>query len=184
MNKSRVAFDFDKVFVDYPPLIPGFVIDFLYKKRNHKLSYRIPGYFEQKVRIMSHAPFFRHPIKDNLAFLSDLSGQNKLDLYLISSRFSFLKKRTSEWDKKHNVSHFFKKMYFNFDDEQPHVFKDKIIKQEKIDKFVDDDLELLIYLSEKNPNVDFFWLSNYPPYKKLTKNIRQIKKLSELKDYV
>ena len=184
MNKTKIAFDFDRVFVDYPPLIPGFVIDFLYKKINHNLSYRIPGFFEQKIRMMSHTPFLRHPISENVSQLSEIAKENKFDIYLISSRFSFLKNRTEAWVKKYNISHFFKKMYFNFDDEQPHIFKDKILKQLKIEKFVDDDLDLLVYLAENNPQVSFFWLSNYPPYKPLTKNIKQIKTLKELSEYV
>jgi len=184
MKNIRIAFDFDKVFVDYPPLIPSALINYLYKKRNHNLSYRIPGPIEKRIRIFSHTHFLRHPIKENIHILSEMFDSNKYLIFLISSRFSFLRGRTEEWDKRHKISRFFKEMYFNFKDEQPHLFKDRIIKEGKIEKFIDDDLDLLFYLAERNPNVDFYWLGNFKPNKPLPKNIMQIKTLSEIKKYV
>lgn len=70
-------------------------------------------------------------------------------------------------------------MYFNFNDEQPHLFKDKIIKKEKIEKFLDDDLDLLIYLAQRNPKVNFFWLSSRKPNGKIPSSIKIVKSLSE-----
>jgi len=183
MNKRiKIGIDFDKVFVSYPPIIPSSLIEYLYKKRNHKLSYRIPGKIEQTIRILSHMPALRMPIKHNIVSLKKLANKNRYDIYLVSSRFSFLESRTMDWDKKHKVFKFFKKIYFNFNDEQPHLFKDKIIKSEKVENFIDDDLDLLLYLSKNNSKVNFFWVTNNGfSNLSLPKNISKIKTLEEFR---
>lgn len=179
MKKQKIAFDFDKVFVDYPPFIPTTIIDALYKKKNGHLSYRIPGTFEQKIRILSHHNLLRSPIKPNIAALSKITDNDDVEAYVISSRFSFLEKKTEDWTKKNKMSRYFKKMYFNYKDEQPHIFKERILRSEEIDKFIDDDLDLLLYLAERNPNIKFYWINKNMPHKKLLSNIIRIRDLEE-----
>lgn len=185
-KKCRIGFDFDKVFVSYPPLVPNFVIDFLYRHsfslgfdNNNALSYRFPGKIEQRIRILSHNPIFRHPIKNNLDSLDRISKTIPCELYLISSRFSFLKQRTQEWVTKNNIKLYFERLYFNYKDLQPHIFKDQVIKKLKLDEFIDDDLDLILFLSIKNPSVKFYWISNRNLNKSLPKNVTQIKNLKE-----
>lgn len=156
----KIGFDFDKVFVDYPPLIPDFLIDYLYK--NHKSTkefYRFPSSIEQKIRILSHYPVFRHPIKDNILILKKLSQNKENEIYLVSSRFSFLKMRTESWLRIHNLSKYFKGIYFNFDNLQPHIFKYHKIKELKLDYYIDDDIDLLKYLASKKIQTKLFWLN-------------------------
>ncbi|OGH17352.1 MAG: hypothetical protein A3C30_04080 [Candidatus Levybacteria bacterium RIFCSPHIGHO2_02_FULL_40_18] len=152
---TKIGFDLDGVFISGPPFIPKFLIEWLYKQRRNSLLYRFPGKLEQKIRVLSHIPIFRPAIKNNLLFFKKTRLSN---MYLISSRFSFLKQRTADWDKKNNLFGYFKKCYFNEKDEQPHKFKDSIIKKEKIKKYIDDDLDLLLFLSKENPNIEFYWV--------------------------
>ncbi len=180
MRKS-IGFDFDKIFVDYPPLIPDFIIDKLYKKKNHKLTYRFPSYFEQQLRIASHIIFLRQPLINNINALSKISGDKNMDIYLISGRFGFLKKQTNQWLKKYRIDRFFKKTFFNFNNEQPHLFKDRVLKDLGIEKFIDDDLDLLTHLAINNPKSEFYWLSkkNLQKTTYLPKNITQINDLNQ-----
>lgn len=175
----NLGFDLDKVFIDYPPFIPSKIIDRIYKKEfNGKLSYRIPGKPEQIIRLFTHYYFFRPPIRKNLEFIKRLRKLNHKHI-LISSRFSFLKKTTERLIKKHRLDKLFNELYFNFDDQQPHIFKNQIIQRLKIDRYVDDDLRLLEYVSERNPKTLFFWLNNKIK-NKLTKNLISITNLSEM----
>lgn len=174
---SKTAFDFDGIFIGNPPLIPKEIVEKLYKKKNHTLSYRVPGKLEQKIRILSHFPIFRPPIDRNLLALPEIANKNP-DIHIISSRFSFLKKRTEVLIEKYDIAKYFKSINFNFEDKQPHIFKDELIKKLKIGRMVDDDPDLIRYLSKKNPKVEFFFLSrkkdeNIPP------KIKQIKNLEE-----
>lgn len=176
----NIGFDLDNVFVDYPPFIPDWVIDKLYKKKaNGTLLYRIPGKLEQQIRILSHDPIFRPIIQKNLSFLKGLSKKNGNKLFLISSRFSFLRPRTDYLISKYNFKSLFSKMYFNYEDQQPHFFKSGVLSKEKIDRFVDDDLPLVRYLAKKYPQITFFWLNN-TLNKKLSQNIYAITNLSRI----
>ena len=58
INIMNIGFDFDKVFIDYPPFLPGKLFDKLYKKKdNGTLLFRIPEYPEQILRKALHLPF-------------------------------------------------------------------------------------------------------------------------------
>lgn len=156
----KIGFDLDKIFIDYPPFIPTNLIDRLYKqKSNGVLLYRIPSKLEQIIRVISHYPFLRPPILENIEFVKKLTSNKKNKYYLVSSRFSFLKDQTDNIIGKYNLSKIFNSMFFNFQDQQPHTFKDQVIKKMKIDLYVDDDLPLLEYLANKNINTKFFWLN-------------------------
>jgi hypothetical protein len=176
----NIGFDLDKIFIDYPLFVPDVLINTLYKqKSNGVLLYRIPSRVERSLRILTHYPFFRPPIISNIQFVEDLAKSKKHKHYLISSRFSFLKHQTELIVNKYKLGKIFDAMFFNFKDQQPHIFKDQVIKKMKITLYVDDDLPLLEYLADKNPKVRFFWL-NTMQNKKLGKNLFAIKNLSEM----
>ncbi len=176
----NLGFDFDKIFINYPPLIPNILIDRLYKQKSHKtLKYRIPKNPEQLFRIATHHPLFRPIIHENVTWIKNLSKNKRYKCYLISSRFGFLKNRTEAVVKKHAFNEIFEELFFNFQNEQPHIFKNKIIKKLNIHRYVDDDLELLGFLVAKNPKTRFFWL-NKKNNKSLGINLFAITKLSDI----
>ncbi|HZE87163.1 MAG TPA: hypothetical protein VE090_03045 [Methylomirabilota bacterium] len=176
----NIGFDFDKIFIDYPPFFPSKLIDKMYKQKdNGILLYRIPTYPEQLFRKATHLPFLRPPIKENLAFLKSISKkENKL--YLISSRYKFLEKETNRLIQKYQLDTIFDHMYFNFGNKQPHLFKDEVLKQLRLDFYIDDDLSLLRHVAKGNPKTKFFWLNQVHTKQPLAKNIFPISKLSEI----
>ena len=176
----NIGFDLDKIFIDYPPLIPEALINRLYKQEyNGILLYRLPSKPEQLIRVISHHPFFRPPIVENLEYIKKLTKNKSHKYYLISSRFSFLRKRTKTIVEKYQFDKIFDSMVFNFENQQPHVFKDKTIKELKIDLYVDDDLPLLEYLTDKNLKIKFFWLNN-KQNKPMSENLFAIRHLSQM----
>lgn len=183
---KKIGFDFDKVFVNYPPLVPDIIVEKLYKKNSKNLAYRIPGSLEQKIRILSHHTYLRAPMKDNIQLLSELKKSKKYKLYLLSSRFSFLKKRTDSWIKKNNIAQYFEGLYFNYEDKQPHEFKEEIINKLKLTDYIDDDIDALLYLAKKNPDINFYWLNPglLKQDKILIKNLKIISSLKMLEKYL
>lgn len=176
----NIGFDFDKIFIDYPPFLPAKLFDKLYKKRdNGVLLYRIPGYPEQLLRKTLHLPFMRPAIKENLGILKNISKKNN-KLYLISSRYKFLQPETNRLINKYDLDKIFDAMYFNFDNKQPHLFKEKILQKLHLDLYVDDDLSLLRHVAKSNPKTKFFWLNNNDSQQSLPKNISEIRKLNEI----
>lgn len=179
----KIGFDLDKVFINYPPLIPNFIIDNLYKEKdNGELKYKIPGTIEQRIRFISHTPILRPLIKDNLNFLKRLRKDSNHELYLITSRFSFLEKRTDEISQRLGFNKIFKKLYTNIKNQQPHIFKESVIKKENIDIYFDDDLSTLKFIASKNPNIILFWLTDNTN-KITSNNIHKIKKIEDFINY-
>ena len=175
----NIGFDLDKIFIDTPPFIPKFFIDRLYKKKdNGILVYRIPGRVEQVIRNISHLPILRPAIRSNLNYIRNLPRKNN-KFYLISSRFKFLEKRTKDLTRRHKLDKIFDGMFFNFANEQPHIFKSRIIRHLKLDYYIDDDLSLLKYAAEHNPKTKFFWVTEF---KKMTlpKNIVISQQLADI----
>lgn len=156
----NIGFDLDKIFINHPPYVSDKFIDRLYKRKTQEnLFYRIPSRTEQLLRLATHTKHFRKPIKENINVLEELKKDKKNKYYLITGRFGFLKKKTEAFINKHNFDKIFDGMYFNYENQQPHHFKDTIIKFLHIDKYVDDDKDLLTYLSQHNPKTVFFWLN-------------------------
>jgi len=180
VSQTRIGFDFDKIFVNYPQFIPDALVNRLYKKKTQKLTYRFPGTIEQKIRIFSHHHLFRTPIMYNINVLKAIS-RNGIETYLISSRFGFLKNKTEYWVRKYSMQRLFKEIHFNYDNNQPHKFKEGVLRQLRLTHYIDDDLDLLLYLSKKLPSTHFYWLTSNSKYnKKLPGNISVIKTLKDI----
>lgn len=177
----KIGFDLDKVFINTPPLVPNAVINKFYKQRdNGILLYRIPSTPEQLFRKAIHTPILRQPIKQNLAFLKALAKEKKHNLYLISSRFKFLESETQQLVKRYQLDTIFDKLYFNYDNKQPHEFKNEILCQLKLDIFVDDDLSLVRYVAKDNPQTKFFWYDQHVKQDTIENNIIAINNLGEI----
>lgn len=176
----KIGFDLDKVFIDYPPLIPDAVIDRLYKKKsNGILSYRFPSTPEIFLRKASHRSIFRPSIKNNTDFLKKIPRKNN-KIYLISSRYGFLKNETENILNDRGLDKLFDEVFFNFENKQPHIFKDQKINALKLDIYVDDDFSLLKYVAKKNKKTKFFWLNSKTKPLHLTRNIFAINSLPDI----
>ncbi len=175
----NIGFDLDKVFINFPPFIPPKFIRIMYgEKSNGQLTYRIPGKIEQKIRQLSHIPFLRQPMRENMQIVKTMSTRHNWNFFLISSRYGFLRHATETLVQKYGLTKYFKKLYFNFSNQQPHLFKSLAITKEHIDAYIDDDLPLLIYLAKQHPHVHFFWL-NEKTMGKIQKNIEAITNFSD-----
>jgi hypothetical protein len=176
----NIGFDLDKVFIEYPFFVPDFIINKAYKKMvGNSFVYRVPSKPEQFLRLLLHYPLFRQPISKNIEFVKNISKKNGHNYFLITGRFSFLKNRTNQIIKKYELDKVFKKIFINFRNEQPHIYKSNLMKQLKIDKYVDDDFFLLKYAAKQNPKTKFFWL-NKKISKSLETNLFAIKNISEM----
>lgn len=152
MDKIKIAFDLDGVIIDKPPLIPKKLLERLFKGGNgRKLHYRFPkSKLEQLIRKASHFYLLRPPIKTSIEFIRKLARDERYELYVISGRYSFLEKETDIWLRKRKIDKLFKEIFLNADNQQPHLFKEKIVKQLQPDVFIDDDCLIVDYLISKN----------------------------------
>lgn len=150
----RVGIDLDGVLVGGPPFVPSWLLELLYRgPKDKKLHYRIPdSQAEIWIRRLSHNPFFRPPISKNI---EKLKNMNKDELFLVTSRFSFLQDKTKNLLQFYGLNKYFKDIVLNLGNEQPHIFKQKTIEKLKLDVFIDDDKDLVSFLKKELPKVKF-----------------------------
>jgi FMN phosphatase YigB (HAD superfamily) len=150
VKRKILVFDLDGVIVDKPPLIPKGLLEKLFRGNKSKLHYRFPKHkLEILIRKISHYYLFRPPIRENIKLIKKLSKDKRYFLYIVSGRYSFLEKETMIWLKKYGLNKLFKKIYLNLGDEQPHLIKEKRLKQLGFNFFVDDDKHIVDYLIKK-----------------------------------
>jgi len=144
--------------VNKPPLVPKKWLEYLFRgKRKNGFHYRYPKTeLEIWLRKLSHFYLFRPPIKKNIEIAKEFKKQG-YKLYLISSRYSFLEKETAVWLKKRELNNLFEKVFLNLDNEQPHVFKEKTIRQLDLDYYFDDDRDMVAFLQLKFKD-KIFWV--------------------------
>jgi hypothetical protein len=176
----KIGFDLDGIFIGTPPLVSRKLLERFYKtKSKGKLRYRIPSYPEQLFRKLTHLPFLRPPLKENISFLKSLS-QKGHTLYLITSRYTFLEKETRSFLKRYGLDKTFDTIYLNKDNQQAHLFKDAVVKELNLDIHIDDDIALINFIAKENPKTKFYWFNPEEEKKSLAKNVFSIVKLEEI----
>jgi hypothetical protein len=162
-KKIKVGFDLDGVIIGKPFFVPQFLMELLVRsKKDHELLYRYPKTkFERWIRVVSHHPILRPPIRENIRLIEELSKSKKYKLYVVSSRYNFLAGRTKEWFGFYKLGKYFKYIYINTKNEQPHFFKERMINKLQLNTFIDDDRPLLNYLKKKISNTDMVYVTEH-----------------------
>lgn len=163
-KKIKIGFDLDGVILYNPSrffrslisrskkahLFPRKELEFYHPSSNlenllwilvHKSSFKLAGGFSDLEKLV-------------------LDPDNKLEVYIVSARFSCLKNDAAKWQKVFNRKNIFKAVYFNDHDEQPHFFKKRMIEELKLDYFVEDNWDVASYLANNQKKVQIWWLSN------------------------
>jgi len=95
--------------------------------------------------------------------LKKMVKNNSIEAYLITGRFDFLESDMYSWMKKINGKKIFKKIYFNKNNLQPNIFKEKIINDLYLDYFVEDNWDIIEKLKNKT-KTKIIWISNLLDY--------------------
>ncbi|MCD6225858.1 glycosyltransferase family 4 protein [bacterium] len=150
-KKIKIAVDLDGVLADKPPLIPKKLIEWLYRGSfSRQPHYRLPVWWgEIWIRKFSHLWFFRPPIKKNLLLVKKLLKNKKLEVFIISGRFQFLKERTRQWFQHHFPEFPAEKVFINEKNIQPYLFKKQMVKELQIQQLFDDDPFVIKHLKQK-----------------------------------
>lgn len=93
--------------------------------------------------------------KEGTDLLKKLKGENFI-FYLVTSRLKFNYSSTIDWLKKRTLLPVFEEVLVNVQNENPVEFKVKAVEREKINYFIDDDLEVLTALCRTKAKL--FWV--------------------------
>lgn len=159
----KVGFDLDGVIL-YNPVrifrpIASFLKPFFFKKKNRDFYFPRTALEKEFWRILHKTSFIMAPgIED----IKRLSQKRLIEPYIITARYSFLKKDFDAWLKKINAESFFAGCFYNAQNMQPHLFKGTMIEKLNLDVFVEDNLGVVERLVKikKNPKLEIYWIYN------------------------
>lgn len=159
-KKIRVGFDFDGVIAYNPFRVFRYPTTLLKKYLKHETSTKF--YFpktkiEQWLWILIHETSFFPAIGTD--DLHQLIRQENIEAYIITSRYACLENTFFRWLKRHKLDRGFKGYYLNKKNEQPHLFKERMIKELEIDYFIDDNLDIVEHLN-RNAKTEIHWIYN------------------------
>lgn len=158
----KIAFDMDGVLLENPSRVLRSLIS--KSKKAHLLPrkelefYHPNSAIERWLWLLVHKTSFR--LAPGFADLEHLFQTGKIELYVVSARFSCLQSDTKRWVKVLNRRGIFTKLYFNDQDEQPHFFKERMIKELQLDYFVEDNWDIVRHVSTSQEKAKVWWLSN------------------------
>ncbi len=156
----KVGFDLDGVLLYNPARIVRMPVA-IFKRiffRRKKLRFYFPkNPLEQLVWRMFHwSSLFVAPGFEEIRHLVE---KGKIEAHLVTARYSFLESDLRRWLKRMDVDHVFKSIHFNQKDEQPHLYKERLVKDLDLDIFIEDNFDIVSHLTKKT-KANVYWIYN------------------------
>jgi len=163
----KVGFDLDGVLLYNPARIARPVIVFMKKIFLKKEADRF-HYPKTKIQKLIWLIFHKVVFGPALGYdeLKKLIKSKKIKAYIITGRNESLKKDFKKWLVKLEANKYFSGSYFNDKNEQPFLFKERMIRKLKLDIYVEDNWDIVFYLnsildkSEQNSRIKIYWIYN------------------------
>ncbi len=163
MARLKIGFDLDGVLLYNParifrPITIGIKKLFPQKSASDRVHFYYPkSSIEQMLWQMVHwSSLF---VADGFDDIKNLAKNDKIDAYIITSRYDCLKNDFHRWLKILNKDHSFIKTFHNEHNLQPHIFKANKIKELELDYFVEDNWDIVDHIN-KNTKTPTLWISN------------------------
>ncbi|MBI5620011.1 hypothetical protein HY950_03560 [Candidatus Gottesmanbacteria bacterium] len=93
------------------------------------------------------------------ALLRQLANEGIIEAHLVTARFSFMQNNLNQWLHRRGMHNVFSGIILNTRDEQPHLFKERIINAKRFDYFIEDNLDIVRYLTGRT-KTNVFWIYN------------------------
>lgn len=182
-RQLRVGFDLDGVIL-YNPLrilrpaasALAFLKPLLFNEKIN--SFYFPNSsLEKFVWKILHKTSFK--IADGVEDIKVLAKKGVIEPYIITARYNFMKEDFDCWINKLNNQPYFRYCHYNQNNMQPNVFKEKMIKELRLDIFVEDNWGIIKRLNSATNKTKIFWVTNI-----LDKHINYPYKFTSLKEVV
>jgi len=91
--------------------------------------------------------------------LKQLVEEGKVEACIVSGRYGYLDAEIPQWLKRRGLTKTFTAVYANKNNEQPHLFKERMLKKLKLDYFIEDNFDIVQHLTYHTPT-PIFWIYN------------------------
>lgn len=157
-KQLRVGFDLDGVLLYNPARIIRPIMSFVKK---NVLRRDLNKFYYPKNKIEKLIWWFLHKSSlwpsPGINELINLVKQKKINAYVVSARYELLEKDFARWINIIDPDKVFSGCFYNNKNDQPQLFKEKMINKLKLDIFVEDNWDIVNYL---NPKFRVFWIYN------------------------
>lgn len=160
MKPLKIGFDLDGTILYNPARITRPISFFIKKIFFHKteISFYHPETSLQIAiwKLIHLSSLFKEKGFDDIV---KMTREKRIESYIISSRFNCLKDGFNWWMEKLKVNGYFAGLYHNDKDEQPHFYKERMLKKLKLDYYVEDNYNIANHLS-RTTNTTIIWIYN------------------------
>jgi len=160
-KQLRVGFDLDGVLLYNPARIARPIIVFFKKIF---LKQEVDKFHYPKTKIQKLIWLMFHKIVFGPAAgydeLKKLIKTKKIKAYIITGRNESLKNDFNSWMKKLEADKYFSSCYYNDKNDQPYLFKEKMIKKLNLDIYIEDNWDIVRNIKNDKLKVKIFWIYN------------------------
>ena len=183
-----VGFDFDGVIAYNPLRIARAPISYIKRivLSSQKTEFYVPKNFVE--RMLFYVPHLMSIMPGiGMGLVRELVENGVIEAHVVSGRYGYLESGLRTWIKYQRLEHVFTSIHTNRNDEQPHLFKEKKLRELGIEYFVEDNLDIVRHLASHG-KTKIMWIYNifdktveyeykYPHIHSALKEILRIKKL-------
>lgn len=156
-----VGFDFDGVIAYNPVRLARLPISFV-KQRIlgiKKVSFFVPRTpLEKSLWALAHESSV-FPAR-GAAMLRTLTKEKKIEAHLVTGRYGFLEENLLRFLRRWDLIDCFTTITVNIKEEQPHEFKERVLRKNKFAYYVEDNLDIVKHLSSKQLKTQIHWIYN------------------------
>jgi hypothetical protein len=156
-----VGFDFDGVVIYNPwHVARGGIAAF----KRHFLGLNKTSFYRPKNKwqylIWRVLFLFSFPAKSGLREIERLKQEGKINPILLTGRFDLSRQKVQAILTRAGFPDLFSEIITNENNGQPHLFKERVIVEKNMEVYVEDNIDIVLYLRKKLPQVKFFWIYN------------------------
>jgi len=157
----QVGIDFDGVLAYNPFRVGRAPVTYVKKKifGEKKTTFYIPQTpVEKFIWTILHESSIFPAIGVDLLKQRVESGE--IEAHLVTARYSFLQKNLYKWLHRHDLERIFSSITINHRDEQPHMYKTRVIGERNFDYFIEDNWDIVAHAAKKVTHTKVLWIYN------------------------
>lgn len=159
-RKIRVGIDFDGVIAYNPFRVVRAPVT--YAKRllgQRKTEFYIPRTKIEEViwGVLHESSVF--PAR-GVRLLRSMIQDGAIEAYLVTGRFRYLQGSLYRWLRRHDMETLFSGIHMNLENNQPHLHKHAKIRELKLDYFIEDNWDIVEYVTRQLPSTQVLWIYN------------------------
>lgn len=161
MKKIVIGLDFDGVVAYNPARLARFPISFV---KQHLFGVKKVQFFVPKTPMQRAFWALGHETSMfpsyGASLLRQLTHDGLVEAHLVTARFGYLENGLYAFLRRWDLLDCFRTITLNKNEEQPHEFKERLVKAKKFTYYIEDNWDIVSHLSQRQIHTDIHWIYN------------------------